>query len=309
MREWGVPGICRCCGLDPFKLPAFRLAPPLHKCTNCGSSEDLLLDTQLGEHVCASCGQVVRLNVYEGDVFPDSQAYKVPKSVGYFRRFYLNEVLKQWQCQEPAMPKRLFRILRDAYRACRQRDRRFWSKRKLDRERIHALCRSISATPVSCELPGLEWTPIDPWTQKKFRAKRTDRPLPDFRKFGEKWRSLICKLAHRKAPRPPPALVNYISDFYQQAENAFLQIRHADDCDGRADCHKKFKCRNSMLAVNYVCKKAILSYCGGDKLHPLYVRHKHDWPCLSRERRHQIKRQYWIPLCRLAMGGFRFWVN
>ena len=94
-----------------------------------------------------------------------------------------------------------------------------------------------------------------------------------------------------------------------RAEAAFLRIRHASDCDGRYDCHKQFKCRNSMLAVNYVCKKAILSYCGGDKQHPLYVQFKHDWPCLSRERRHQIKRQYWIPLCRVAKGQFRFWLD
>jgi hypothetical protein len=309
MRTFGVFGLCQTCGLDPYTIPIARPAPPLHKCTNCGSSEDLLLDRDLGEYVCASCGQVVRLLVYEADMFPDQEAYKVSKSVGYFRRFYLNEVLKQWQCQEPPMPSPLFRILRRAYHSARRKDRRFWSRKRLDRDRIHALCRSISATSVVCELPGLEWTPIHPYTSRKFKAKRTGRPLPDFRKFGEKWRGLICRLAKRPAPRPPPALVNYISDFYQQAEVAFLQIRHAPDCDHRFDCHKTFRCRNSMLAVNYVCKKAILSYCEGDKQHPIYKRHKHDWPELSRERRHQIKRQYWLPLCRLAMGGFRFWVD
>ena len=267
-----------------------------------------MLDDRLAEHVCASCGFVVRLLVYEHDVFPEVRD-KVSKSGGYFRRFYLNEVLKQWQCQEPPMPAPLFRLLHQAYRTARRKNKSYWRRRHLDRERIHALCRSISARPVTCELPGLEWTELPIEFQEDYCAKRTGRLLPDFRKFGEKWRSLICKLANKPAPHPPIALVNYISDFYQRAETAFLKIRHADDCDGRYDCHKKFKCRNSMLAVNYVCKKAILSYCGGDKQHPLYVAHKNDWPCLSRERRHQIKRQYWIPLCRAAGGGFRLWLE
>lgn len=309
MLKYFVGGLCQRCGLDPRSYPRDRPTLPLHKCTNCGSSDDLTLDTDSGEYVCTSCGQVVRLIVYEDEMFPDKLQFKVPKSAGYFRRFYLNEVLKQWQCQEPPMPSSLFRVLRRAYRKARANDRRYWRRSKLDRDRIHALCRSIAALPVKCELPGLGWTPLSYEHSMRYRARRTGRPLADFRKFGEKWRSLICRLTRRPPPRPPAALVNYISEFYNRAEAAFLRIRHASDCDGRYDCHKQFKCRNSMLAVNYVCKKAILSYCGGDKQHPLYVQFKHDWPCLSRERRHQIKRQYWLPLCRAAKGQFRFWLD
>lgn len=302
------------CGLDPVtfsKQPRERDESPTHKCVNCGSSSDLVLDPQLFEHICQNCGCVVRQHCYFDEAFPERAVQKHYDGPGYLRKFYLNEVLKQWRGEEPPMPDDLYKIFKQAYRKARATDRKFWARRNLCREKIHALCRSISLDQIDCSsVPGLSWTKLKVATAFEHRAK-TGTILKDFRKFGEKWRSLLCRLSKRPAARPPPALCNYISEFYQKAEANFDRVRHSANCDGRANCHKdkQLRCRNSMLCINYVVKKAILSFCQGDKLHPIYLRYKGDWPNVSKERRHQIKRRYWIPICRLAMGGFRFWVK
>jgi hypothetical protein len=64
-----------------------------------------------------------------------------------------------------------------------------------------------------------------------------------------------------------------------------------------------------MIALNYVVKKALVSYYQGDKRNTDYQTYKGDWPKLSRDRRKKIKQRYWYPICEIAGPEFDLWLG
>lgn len=258
--------------------------------------------------MCRECGCVSDRVVFETD-HPHFDFLPNKKNAKYVRRFYLHEILKQWTGDEPPTPRDLLRLLIRAYKKARRGNRRYWRPRDLNKEKIHALCRSISFHPVTPTAPGLKWTKLPTDISLRYKTKRTNRPLEDLRKYGEKWRTIICAITKRKPSRPPSQLIDYICQFFATVEEAFERIRHQPECDGRAKCHRTFGCRYSIPSINYVVKKAILVYFQGNRSHPLYLKYKKDWPVLSSSRRAELKRKYWLPICRHIGGVFKIWLK
>lgn len=62
-----------------------------------------------------------------------------------------------------------------------------------------------------------------------------------------------------------------------------------------------------MISINYVVKKALVSYYQGDKTREEYQQYRSDFPPLSRDRRKKIKDRYWYPICEVAGPEFELW--
>jgi len=282
-------------------------APPIREpsCSSCG--EKLVIDIFDDEHICRNCG-LVSGHITLEDLKLAAKGGVEKKLGDYKRKFYFHEACKQWLRCEPSIPSKLFEYIEQAYHGARENDPEWWNPRALDRSKIHALCRSISVKPVTIRTRGVVWTQLKHKHALRFKAS-TGKPLMNFRKFGEKWRSIIQGLTKEQPLLPDGDLLRFVCDFYLKAEKAFSDVRHSKNCDGRPKCHKQFGCRHSMISLNYVTKKALVAYYRGNKECLEYRAFKNDWPSLSRERRKKIKLKFWYPICKAAGGIFNLWLE
>ncbi len=272
-------------------------------CSICGGG--LICDDPNAMPTCVLCGlESSSFILYD----PNRNGFDFVKRNLYNRKFYLNEILKQWLQAEPAIPEDLFEYIKIAYNAAFARDPIYWAPDNLNREKIHAICRSISVDEFKSKIESLCWTKLSEEHSIKYKTKN-GKPLGNFRKFGEKWRTIRYKLVKIRTLAPTQNLIGYVCKFYLSAERAFGETRHAPDCDGMNNCHHRFNCRHSMIAMSYIIKKALVSYYQGDKNNEEYKEHVKDWPSLSEERRKKIKRRYWYKLCKVAGPEFDLWKN
>jgi hypothetical protein len=276
-------------GIDVF-------SNPVNSCRNCSSRN---FGDSDGYSVCLDCG-LEQQRLFKQESTFDANSFNSATNLNYKRCFYLNEILKQWCQCEPSIPKPVINILTKAYKKARASDYKNFRRACFDRAKFHALCRSCTNGPWKREY-NLEKTRIPKKIFERypnyFSAKRGRRPPENFRKYGEKWRTGIALLTGRRRIQPPFALQQYFKEFFKKIERAFESVRHEPTCDGRDKCHKYFKCRKSIISINFIARKMLLSFCGNDKSHPTYKYFKHDWPGPSRERKQMIEQKYWKKIC------------
>jgi hypothetical protein len=300
---FGGDTVCNWCGFTGLNR---NNASRELRCVSCNESVENFVITD-GESVCSNCGAVAGAVTLE-EIKSLERGGAEKKTGDYKRKFYFNEACKQWMRCEPVIPDKLFEYIERAYRQAREKDPEYWDPQNLDRAKIHALCRSISTQPIRVRHSGLVHIKLDPEDSLEYKAS-TGKPLKNFRKFGEKWRSIIQRLTGCQTLTPDADLLRYVCDFYAKTEQGFASVRHTDACDGRAKCHKFFGCRHSMISLNYVAKKALVSYYRGNKDCLEYQIFKKDWPPLSKERRKKIKQKYWYRICEKNGGVFSLWLG
>lgn len=267
---------CLSCGADkPAEFPA---ASSVCDGPNCDSQVLVRSDLAL---VCDTCGRVKSSGNY---ALPfDSTVLQE----FYKRSFYINELLSQWQLQEPPIPAPLLELLRTAHKR---------HGGELSKETVHVLCRSVSAKRPP-DIKRKRWVRLPRRLGRAFKAQRTGAPLTNLRKFGEKWRSIMWRLGGPKPPRAPQHLLESLRAFASRVDIAFEEVRHEPGCPRTKDCHKKYGCRHNIINTSYLLKKGLLNFYG-NRDSPHYKAHAAWFPQPNKAYRQRIRERYWLPICK-----------
>lgn len=253
-----------------------RAAVPVCAGPNCDSTIFVRSDLAL---VCDWCGLVrssgTALAPFDSTILQEF----------YKRGFYINELLSQWQLQEPPVPEELLELLRAAYNA---------RGGPLTQQTVHLLCRSVS-TKRPHDIGKRFWVRLPRRLGRKFKAQRTGTPLTNLRKFGEKWRSIVWRLGGPRPPRAPGHLLESLRTFASRVDIAFEEVRHEADCPRTKGCHKRYGCRHNIINTSYLLKKGLLDFYG-DRSSPNYRAHAAWFPQPNKSYRHRIRKRYWLPI-------------
>lgn len=290
-----------CVGCGSSRTSAASAVPtracPNANCGNGRDSDKFSVVRSDDAFVCERCHALV--NVVTSILPFDS----VVVQEQYKRGFYYNEVISQWQLQEPPIPEALLALLDNAFKAYRAENP---GQVPLTKEAIHDICKSVSRKRHSA-VPTSRWVRIGKRLSRRFAARRTEKPLQDLRKYGEKWRSLIWRWERRRPPIATPQMLDSIRMFCGRVDIAFERVRHTPQCDGANNCHRRSKCRKNIFNTSYILKKALLNCCGGNRKHPFYVANKPWLPQVNKHQRQQIRQRFWDPIARQCK--FRHWIN
>lgn len=260
-------------------------------CKNCGA-DDFTTGTD-AYTVCQACG------ITCGPTLDGGSQYHYRVRVMYQRVFYFNELLSQYGLYEPAIPPPLLELLRQA-----------WKKRplydRLDRERVHTLCRSVSVKK-DPKIPSCFWVPLSEELSQQYAAKSGTK-LKDLRHYGEKWRRISFEFTGRRPPKLSVQALASVRRWLETASRVFEVVRHAEECDGKAKCHRRFNCRKSIINSNYLIRKALLFYYRGDRKNKKYRAHCKWLPCPERANRHKLRLRYFQPMVERVGGEWKkYW--
>lgn len=259
-------------------------ALPSYGCTGCGSAS--LVEFE-GFMSCRDCGHV-------GAQLPVSASTYVGGSTRYYKRiFYVNELMSQLTCTDPGIPQDLLPLYRTAYR--------LYPTTRVNQRWVQKVSKLITATPTG---PGQIRIPLT--LSVKYITKDTLKPLLNFSRYAERWRTISYHLTGTQPPKLPSAFLNFVVDHFAYFESHFDRNRHAAACDGRKNCHKAFNCRHNIVRVYWIVKKFLLLKLGNRK-HPLYLQMKPWLPVPTRRTRRQYYNQFWLSYARQMSRARNVW--
>lgn len=165
--------------------------------------------------------------------------------MGYKHIFHFNERIANLNCQDPAIPDDLFRLVKNAHRnRLRRRDPpRVW----------YGYVREI-----------LRAVRVPPDLQEKYRGRRYKKlPLTNMeKKFSERWITIRYRLTGRRPVPLEPRDIRALQLLFLGLLAPFNYIRHEDGCKKNGKCHKTHGCAYKLPPYNFIIKELMFVWKG-----------------------------------------------
>ena len=260
--------------MEPLDTTEFGLCP------NCNS--DTFVRSENNELVCDSCCYVSSEINFGSKVIYKSESDKKP----YKRRFYQNELQKQFEMDDPRLDPIILHLFLDAHRKRNTAQESYNSetppkKKKRNEQHIREETRVAKYIRIPCRnictkkskkkknIPDNEWVELKaehlPFVNKDDNPGRKRENLS---KFGENWKQInhyLYNQTHEDAgsfSNVSRFKMSFYKDFFifyhnwfKTIEYYFEFIRHSPTCprkeNSKAIC-RQHKCRLSMLNKNFL---------------------------------------------------------
>jgi hypothetical protein len=245
-------------------------------CKNCHGSRIIPADEFSGEMVCRDCGRVA-FRYFQYEVPREGICRKT-----YKRIFYFNERIKRWCCEEPKINWDLLLFIR--YEASKPK---WGGPNNINRRTIGRILKSVRL-PIAFK---------EKHRSQKFLCTKLSKKR-FLHKFYEKWKTICCYITGDETNIPEQDYVNAIRERFEACQIPYELYKHAENCDGRFKCEKKFDCWNNFLNYDWVFRKLMqLVELRYPQFRGNFELYKDEFPLISKKIRENKLMPMWKKIC------------